>query len=108
MRSTRFGRPSRARRTTKGVGGTANREHSLIREPTRAGLAVVKRAGRTGGRPAKLAEDLDVAKTLLANPDIVVSEVASHLGVSPATLFRYLPAARIAPHCEFCGGATRR
>jgi transposase-like protein len=33
---------------------------------------------------------------MLANPDIMVSEVARRLGVSPATLYRYLPAARTA------------
>ncbi len=72
-------------------------ERSLIRERTRAGLAAAKRAGRTGGRPAKLTdEDLDVARTLLTNPDIAVSDVASRLGVSSATLYRYLPAARSA------------
>jgi len=53
--------------------------------------------GRTGGRPAKLLDDdLVIAKTLLANPDITVVEVADRLGVSPATLYRYLPAARTA------------
>ncbi|MGO9771274.1 MAG: helix-turn-helix domain-containing protein [Roseiarcus sp.] len=56
-----------------------------------------RRLGRTGGRPAKLTDgDLDVATTLLANPDITVAEVADRVGVSPATLYRYLPAARTA------------
>ncbi len=77
-------------------------ERALIQERTRAGLAAAKRAGRTGGRPPKLSEDdLDVARTLLANPDITVSNVADRLGVSPATLYRYLPAAKAAnsaPH----------
>jgi predicted DNA-binding protein (UPF0251 family) len=50
-----------------------------------------------GGRPAKLTEDdLDVARTLLANPDITVTDVADRLGVSSATLYRYLSAARTA------------
>jgi DNA invertase Pin-like site-specific DNA recombinase len=72
-------------------------ERSLIRERTQAGLAAARRAGRTGGRPAKLTDDdLDVAMTLLANPDITVAEVAERIGVSPATLYRYLPAARTA------------
>jgi DNA invertase Pin-like site-specific DNA recombinase len=72
-------------------------ERALIRERTRAGLAAAKRAGRTGGRPAKLTEeDLDVARTLLANTDITVGDVAGRLGVSPATLYRYIPAARTA------------
>jgi DNA invertase Pin-like site-specific DNA recombinase len=72
-------------------------ERALIRERTRAGLAAAKRAGRTGGRPPKLSEDdLDVARTLLANPDIPVADVAERLGISPATLYRYLPAAKAA------------
>ena len=70
---------------------------ALIRERTRAGLVAAKRAGRTGGRPPKLTEDdLDIARTLLANPDITVADVADRLGVSPATLYRYLPSARTA------------
>jgi len=72
-------------------------ERALIRERTRAGLAAAKRAGRTGGRRRKLTEDdLDVARTLLPNPDITVGDVADRLGVSSATLYRYLPAARTA------------
>ncbi len=77
--------------------GLAEFERALIRERTRAGLAAAKRAGRPGGRPPKLAEDdLDIARTLLANPDITVGDVADRLGVSPATPYRYLPAARTA------------
>jgi len=72
-------------------------ERSLIRERTQAGLAAARRAGRTGGRPPKLTEDdLEVARALLANPDIGVTQIAHRLGVSPATLYRYIPAARTA------------
>jgi DNA-binding MurR/RpiR family transcriptional regulator len=39
--------------------------------------------------------DLDVAGTLLANSDMTVAEIAGRLGVSPATLYRFLPTARI-------------
>jgi DNA invertase Pin-like site-specific DNA recombinase len=78
-------------------GALAEFERSLIRERTRAGLAAARRVGRTGGRPPKLTDDdLDAARTLLSNPDITVSDVASRLGVSPATLYRYMPAARTA------------
>ncbi len=78
-------------------GALAEFERALIRERTRAGLAAAKRAGRTGGRPPKLTEDdLDVARTLLANPDIPVADVADRLGVSPVTLYRYLPTAKAA------------
>ena len=70
-------------------------ERSLIRERTQAGLAAARRRGRTGGRPSKLsAEDIEVAKTMLANPDIGVTDIAHRLGVSPATLYRHIPAAR--------------
>jgi predicted DNA-binding transcriptional regulator YafY len=33
---------------------------------------------------------------MLANPDISVAQTADRLGVSPATLYRYIPAARTA------------
>ncbi len=33
---------------------------------------------------------------MLANPDIGVTQIAQRLGVSPAMLYRYLPAARTA------------
>jgi DNA invertase Pin-like site-specific DNA recombinase len=67
-------------------------ERAMIRERTQAGLAAAKARGRVGGRPRALGEkDIEVAKTLLANPDITVEAVAARLGVAPATLYRYLP-----------------
>jgi hypothetical protein len=78
-------------------GALAEFERSLIRERTQAGLAAARRAGRTGGRPPKLADDdIEAAKAMLANPDIGVTQIAHRLGVSPATLYRYIPAARTA------------
>jgi DNA invertase Pin-like site-specific DNA recombinase len=72
-------------------------ERGLIPERTRTGLKTAKRMGQIGGRPPKLSEDdLDVARTLPANPGITVADVADRIGVSPATLYRYLPAARTA------------
>jgi DNA invertase Pin-like site-specific DNA recombinase len=71
--------------------------HRSIRERTQAGLAAARRVGRTGGRPPKLTDDdIEAAKALLANPDIGVTQIAHHLGVSPATLYRHIPAARTA------------
>ena len=70
-------------------------ERSLIRERTQAGRAAARRAGRTG--PPKLPDaDLEAAQALLANRDIGVTQIAHRLGVSPATLYRYMPAARTA------------
>src|SRR5262249_30263712 len=40
--------------------------------------------------------DIEAAKAMLANPDIGVTQIAHRLGVSPATLYRYTPAARTA------------
>src|SRR5271169_3956813 len=78
-------------------GALAEFERSLIRERTQAGLAAARRAGRTGGRPPKLTDDdIEAARALLANPDIAVTQIAHRLGVSPATLYRYIPAARTA------------
>jgi DNA invertase Pin-like site-specific DNA recombinase len=46
-------------------------------------------------RPPKLTDDdIEAAKAMLANPDIGVTQIAHRLGVSPATLYRYIPAAR--------------
>jgi putative heme iron utilization protein len=39
-----------------------------------------------------------MAKTLLANPDITVEQVATRLGVAPATLCRCLPGERGSIH----------
>ena len=76
-------------------GALAEFARSLIPERTQAGAA--RRLGRTGGRPPKLTDDdIEAAKALLANPDIGVTQIAHRLGVSPATLYRYIPAARTA------------
>jgi len=47
--------------------------------------------------PPKLTDDdIEAAQAMLANPDIGVTQIAHRLGVSPATLYRYIPAARTA------------
>ena len=77
-------------------GALAEFERSLIRERTQAGLAAARRAGRSGGRPRKLTDDdIEAAKAMLANPDIGVTQIAHRLGVSPPTLYRYMPARRL-------------
>lgn len=76
-------------------GALAEFERSLIHERTRTGLSAAKQAGRTGGRPPKLTDDdIQAAKAMLTDPDIGVAAVAQRLGVSLATLYRHIPAAR--------------
>ncbi len=64
-------------------------ERNLIQERTLAGLAAARARGRVGGRKEKLTEkDKEFARTLLANPNMQVSEVARRLGVSRQTIYR--------------------
>jgi DNA invertase Pin-like site-specific DNA recombinase len=66
-------------------------ERELIRERTRAGLASARARGRRGGRPSKMTPSkLRMAMALMADPHSVAQEVAAQLGVSTATLYRYV------------------
>lgn len=76
-------------------GALAEFERSIIQERTHAGLDAAKARGRVGGRPSKLTlQDVAAAKAMLADPSFTVVDVAKRLGVSAATLYRHLPAAR--------------
>ena len=78
-------------------GALAEFERSLIRERTQAGLAAAGRGGRTRVPWQNFTDDdIEAAKAMLANPDIGVTQIAHRLNVSPATLYRYIPAARTA------------
>ena len=59
-------------------------------ERTRAGLAAAAANGRKGGRPRKV-DDVDAAKARqLREKGIAASDIAKMLGVSRATVYRYL------------------
>lgn len=76
-------------------GALAEFERGLIRERTVAGLAAARAMGRVGGRPRSLGDtQLKAAKAMLASGELTVAEVAEQIGVSTASLYRYLPAAR--------------
>ena len=76
-------------------GALAEFERTVIRERTMAGLVAAKARGRVGGRPRALDDDdIAAAKAMLKQADITAKDVAKRLGVSVATLYRYLPAAR--------------
>ena len=70
----------------------AQMERELTVERTRAGLAVARQLGRKGGRPLKMTHSkIESAKKLLAN-GVPPKDVAKNLGVSVATLYRWVPA----------------
>lgn len=76
-------------------GALAEFERGIIRERTRAGLENARRQGRKGGRPRAMSDaDIAKARAMLAAPEITVDAVAETLGVSAATLYRYLPGGR--------------
>jgi DNA invertase Pin-like site-specific DNA recombinase len=68
-------------------------ERELLLERTRAGLSAARTRGRLGGRKRKMTDQkLLSAKKLLA-AGTTPKEVASHLGISIPTLYRWLPGA---------------
>ncbi|MEM8878024.1 MAG: recombinase family protein [Pseudomonadota bacterium] len=76
-------------------GALAEFERGVVRDRTSAGLNAARAWGKVGGRtPALSDEDLAVARSLLADPDITTREVAKHLGVSVSTLYKHIPSAR--------------
>ena len=67
-------------------------ERELIAERTKAGLEAAKKLGRVGGRKRKMTDSkINSAKKLLAS-GVVPKDVAQNLGVSLATLYRWIPA----------------
>jgi len=73
-------------------GALAEFERNLIRERTMAGLQAARARGRKGGRPRKPNTDTKIvmAKRLHADPTNSIAEICKTLGVSRATLYRYL------------------
>ncbi len=70
----------------------AEMERELIVERTRAGLEIARQLGRTGGRKRQMTETkVKAAKKLLAS-GVPARDVASNLGVSVPTLYRWVPA----------------
>jgi DNA invertase Pin-like site-specific DNA recombinase len=68
----------------------AELERDTMIERTRAGLAAAAANGRKGGRPRKV-DDADAAKARsLRDKGIAAVDIAKMLGVSRATVYRYL------------------
>ncbi|OYU70482.1 MAG: recombinase [Alphaproteobacteria bacterium PA2] len=61
------------------------------------GLKAAQRGRQKGGRPLALSlQDAERAKALLADRSFTVQQIARRLGVSSATLYRYIPGGRAA------------
>ena len=72
-------------------GALAEFERDIIRERTMAGLKAARARGRVGGRPRVMdAKKVKLARTLREDNSRCVGEICEILGVSKATLYRYL------------------
>lgn len=67
-------------------------ERELTIERTRAGLVAAKKLGRVGGRKRKMTESKIASARKLLLDGVAPRDVATNLGVSVPTLYRWLPA----------------
>jgi DNA invertase Pin-like site-specific DNA recombinase len=74
------------------MGALAEFERDLIRERTNAGLAAARARGRMGGRPRKLKTNgkVALARRMFADQSHSIQEICAALGISRATLYRYV------------------
>jgi len=74
------------------MGALAEFERDLIRERTNAGLAAARARGRIGGRPRKLKTNgkVALARRMFADQSHSIPEMCAALGISRATLYRYV------------------
>jgi DNA invertase Pin-like site-specific DNA recombinase len=75
-------------------------EGDLIRERTVAGLAAARARGRKGGRRFELTKNqIRLAQSAMANRDTHIADLCRELGISRATLYRYVsPAGDLRDH----------
>ena len=72
----------------------AQMERELIIERTKAGLEIARQLGRKGGRKRVMTDSkLEAAKKLLAS-GVPPKDVATNLGLSIPTLYRWIPASK--------------
>jgi len=67
-------------------------ERDLVKERTLAGLSAARARGKTGGRPKMDSNDPKIvtAKKLHADKTIPIDDICNTLGISRATLYRYI------------------
>jgi DNA invertase Pin-like site-specific DNA recombinase len=73
-------------------GAVAQFELDLNKSRTRLGLEAARQRGRVGGRPRAMTPDKVLAAKKLLGSGTPAKDVASMLGVSIPTLFRWCPA----------------
>lgn len=92
--------------TTSGVGklvfhlfaSLAEFERDLIRERTQAGLLAARARGKKGGRPKVMdAKKIALARAMHNDPQSVVKDICTTLGISKTTLYRYLDKGKQSP-----------
>lgn len=72
-------------------GALAEFERNLIRERTQAGLQAARARGRKGGRRQKLTpQQIEIGRSLAADPKQSVSSICEHLGISRPTYYRHI------------------
>ncbi len=72
-------------------GSVAEFERDIIRERTMAGLEAARARGRKGGRkPVMDQKKMSLASKLMKDREVPIPEVCKAVGVSRATLYRYL------------------
>ena len=71
----------------------AQMERELIAERTKAGLEVARKLGRTGGRPRAMTDGKIRSAKKLLKSGMLPRDVAENLGISLATLYRWIPEA---------------
>lgn len=69
----------------------AQMERELIKERTMAGLEAARRRGRVGGRRRKMTASKVESAIKLLQAGIAPKDVASSLGISVPTLYRWVP-----------------
>ena len=73
------------------MGALAEFEHALIVERTQAGLAAARARGRNGGRPKIVTpEKVAVMREMYDSEKYTVETIATTVGVSRNTVYRYL------------------
>jgi DNA invertase Pin-like site-specific DNA recombinase len=66
-------------------------ERQVIRERTMAGLKAAKARGRNGGRRHKLSpQQIEIGRSLAADPKRTVTEICKTLGIGKMTYYRHI------------------